>query len=400
MRPGLVAIAGFVLCGCSTPTLNSARHNFYAGRFQQADQSLTSVKIPEQDRVLFLMERGMIRQAEGKYDDSSKDFIDASDLIDQLVTYSVSKGAASWVANDNVENFRGAPFERTLLHAFTANNHMARGDWDNAAVEARRIIKTLNPEQRGDYPDCAYARYLAGFCFEMIDDDSNAALQYRKASDNSTETAVDPNTGHLKPKPPKSTNQTESVSAENLFKDEKRSRDELICFVSIGHAPRPTNDREFAWRQSSAMYATILSNGKVLGRSYNLSDTVELAFTTEQIEAVRKMAKTVGRVIVKEAIADSIEENGNNELLGEFVRFILIGLLEQPDVRAWETLPRWLQVARVPCPPDLTSYDVEFKTANGATLRTLHVEAPIARRRNIFVSFCRDIVTPSVPAVH
>jgi hypothetical protein len=66
--------------------------------------------------------------------------------------------------------------------------------------------------------------------------------------------------------------------------------------------------------------------------------------------------------------------------------------MERPDIRRWETLPRWLQVARVPCPPDLDSFDVVLKTFNGVTIRTIHVEKPITRRRNTFVSFCRDIV--------
>ena len=134
--------------------------------------------------------------------------------------------------------------------------------------------------------------------------------------------------------------------------------------------------------------------GELLGRSYNLADAVELAFTTDQIEAVRKMVKTVGRMVVKEAIADPVERN-QNDALGALVRFVLIGLLERPDVRRWETLPRWLQVARVPCPPNLDRFDVVLKTFNGVTMRTIHVDKPITRRRNTFVSFCRDIVPTS-----
>ena len=64
------------------------------------------------------------------------------------------------------------------------------------------------------------------------------------------------------------------------------------------------------------MYAEIVHQGKLLGRSYNLADTVELAFTTDQIEAVRKMVKTVGRVMVKEAIADAVERNHNEAARG------------------------------------------------------------------------------------
>ena len=76
--------------------------------------------------------------------------------------------------------------ERTLLHAFTAKNHLAQANFENAAVEARRIIESLTPEKKGDYPDDAYSRYMAGFCLEMMDDRSNAELEYRKADSVST----------------------------------------------------------------------------------------------------------------------------------------------------------------------------------------------------------------------
>lgn len=87
----------------------------------------------------------------------------------------MSKGVASWVVNDGVQNFRGAPFERTMVHVMAAKNYLALGEWDDAAAEARRIIKSLEPDIRGEYPEDAYSRYMAGFCLEMIDDDSNAA---------------------------------------------------------------------------------------------------------------------------------------------------------------------------------------------------------------------------------
>jgi len=48
------------------------------------------------------------------------------------------------------------------------------------------------------------------------------------------------------------------------------------------------------------MYAEIYHRGTA-GRSYNLADTASLAFTTDQVEAARKVAKTVSRVVLKEA---------------------------------------------------------------------------------------------------
>jgi len=399
LRPvGLVVLTALIQCGCATPALDSARHNFYIGKYDKANETLDSAKVPENNQVLFDMERGTVRLFAGHYETSARDYIAASDELDKLETYSASKGAASWVVNDSVENFRGTPYERTLLHAFTAKDHLATGNWDDAAVEARRIIKALDPSVRGDYPEDAYSRYMAGFCLEMIDDDSNAAIQYQRASERLSGIKVDENTGHILPAPdkPTDTNALEVVT-EPAPSNEKPWPHELVCFVLIGRSARGSDIWEQNWQPGQPMYAEIYCKGELLGRSYNLADTVDLAYTTDQIEAVRKMIKTVGRVMVKEAIASSLEAN-DNELLGSLVRFVLIGLLERPDVRRWETLPRWLQVARVPCPPDLENFDVVLKTFNGVTIRTIHVEKPISRRRNTFVSFCRDII-PAANAV-
>ena len=113
------------------------------------------------DEVLILMERGMARQVAGDFEASSEDLLRAIDRLEELETYSLSKGGATWVVNDTMQNFRGKPFERTLLHAFAALNFLALGQWEDAAVEARRLNETVSPDMRGDYPDEPFSRYVA-----------------------------------------------------------------------------------------------------------------------------------------------------------------------------------------------------------------------------------------------
>lgn len=373
--------------GCATGGLDAGRTQFYSGQFEKAEQSMNKVDPPAKAKVLFHMERGMVRQASGKYADSSSDFIAAFDLLEKMTTISVTEDTASMVINDSVQDFRGAPYERTLLHAFTAKNHLAVANFENAAVEARRIINSLSPEAKGDYPDDAYSRYMAGFCLEMIDDRSNASLQYRKADELTSMTKIDDRTGRLALK-----ERDDSVTNAVVFTappiDTAPWANELVCFILAGRSPH--GETVYKPYSGSETHAEIQHQGKVLGRSYILTDTVDLAFTTEQKEALRKMVKTAARIAAKEAIAYQVEQN--DELLGALVRLILIGILEQPDVRRWETLPRWLEVARVPCPPDLKEFDVVYKNAHGVETRRIHVTQPIARRRNTYVSFCRDIV--------
>lgn len=380
---GAVAGAAVLLAACATRSLNAARQDFYAGRFAQANQVLDR-SAPSTDRVLFLMERGTIRLFLGDYTNSAGDLISAYDRLEELQTYSASRGSASMVVNDTVKDYRGFPYERTLLHAFTAKNHLALGDWEKAAVEARRTLDSLSPEVLGDYPDNPYARYLAGLCLELAGDRSNAELQYRRAGEATEHVGIDPATGRIGPRD--GTNAAPRI-------DDRPWPAELVCFVMMGRAPQGQATWSADWASQHAAHADILVDGAVAGRSYTLTDVLDVAFTTDQKEAAKKMVKTVARIAVKESIAHQIEKD--NELLGELVRFVLIGLLEKPDTRRWETLPRLLQVARVPCPPDLKEYTVVFRAANGAELGRIRIDQPLQQKDRTFVSFCRDL--PATP---
>ncbi len=398
-RPALLAAALLppLLSGCSTP-LAGARQNFYAGRLPQAEASLTNVVPRPKDKVLFLMERGTIRQQRGDYAASSRDYIAASDEIERLWTVSVSKGAASFVINDSVQDFRGAPYERTLLEIFNAHNYLAQGDWDNAAVGARRAIRSLEPDHRGDYPEDAYSRYVAGLCLALIDDDSNAAIQYRRAGELAKTVAIDPLSGRFSAKPLVVTNATKNTEVSLLSPLQPvaggSNTAELVCLVLTGRAPPGDADPALVRSFSRPLYAELRHQGKLLGRSQLLTDTGELARQTAEKQALVNAIKTGIRIGLRAALAAWAEQQHSG--LGDLV-FSALMALEDPDVRRWETLPQHLQVARVPCPPDLKEFDVVFKASGGVTVRTQHVMQGLQRRRNIFVAIVRDL-TPVAPS--
>lgn len=362
-----------LLSGCGTPNLDAGRASFYRGRLDEAVQVLSPSKIPDTDRVLYLMERGMARQLGGDYAESASDFIEAADVLMDHERISISRGGASYVINDSVQSFKGAPFERSLLHAFTAKNHLARGIWDNGAVEARRLLDVVEPEQRGDYPEDAYSRYMTGFCFEMIDDLSNAARQYEAADKLAPNVEIDV-LGRLSAVP-------------GAKRAAVQPRAELVCFVLAGRA----RSRGVGGHASAQpVYAEIRHAGSVLGRSHVLTDTVTMSHKSDEVEAGRESIKTLTRIAIKESIAQTLEAEQDG--LGDVARIILFGLLEQPDNRRWETLPRWLSVARVPCPEDLGEFEVVFRRASGGIVKSIRMPRPQSRRRNTYIAFCRDIV--------
>jgi tetratricopeptide (TPR) repeat protein len=381
--------------GCATPALHRARHDFYRGRVGDAERVLADSE-PGNDRALVLMERGTVRQALGEFDASADDFIDAYEELVRLETVRLSQETASFVVNDAVRDFRGFPYERTLLHAMTALSHLARGDRESAAIEARRLLASLSPEKRGDYPEDAFSRYLAGFCFEALDDPSNATLQYRKAADLARGLSIDAETGFIRPAP--STNGA-AAAIETALRPGPAAADlesEIVCFVLIGRGPSGGRIDAAPPSPLSAPYAELYAGGRRLGRSYPLADTHELALESTRKQAVGKAAKTVTRVVVKDAVADAVVEE--NEALGELLRFILIGLLERPDVRRWETLPRYFQVLRARGPSDPEDLEVVFRTPSGGSFLRRAPSAPLHRYRNIAFTFCRDLAPGPGPA--
>ncbi len=382
LHRSLAALAGVVLLsGCATVPLDAARRDFYNGQLDQAEAHLAEVDPQGKDRALVLMERGTIRQARGDFEASSADFIAAQDMVQAFETYSLSKGATSLVINDSVMNFAGAPYERTLLHAMTALNHLSIGHWDNAAVEARRMIQKFGPFAEAEFPEDAFTRYVAGFSLEMIDDFSNAAIQYRKADELAPHLLID-EAGRIAPAPI-STNQTETATA--LL---PRPDHELVCFVLLDRSPREDTYLRGGGFLAGNVYAELYTTeGGYLGRSYGLADTYDLAYRTQQRLATLKAAKTAGRIVLKEVIASAAEHSTDSQVLGDLIRFILIGLLEQPDTRRWETLPQRLHVARVQAPPDIGQFRLTVNSFGG---RSYSIRKPIQRRAHVTVSVFRD----------
>jgi hypothetical protein len=362
-RPRIFLMAGLALwlgAGCATVPLDRALGNFNRGNLDAADKDLAS--IPDgPDAVRHLMDRGMIHHLRHDYTASTADWARAIKLEEALDTHSISKAGTSMLINDSTLAFRGHPYERTYLHVFQARNYLAQGLWDDAAVEARNII--YRQEHLNGFPDDAYSRYLAGLCLAVSGDDSGAAFQYRLADALLPELSINPSTGTFGPDA--QTNATPTPDPGQY---------ELVCLVDI---------------DSGGNLATpdIYAGGKFLGSARVLTDTMTLAATSQEKMAARKMAKSVARIALKEGIAAVVA--AHNEDLGDMVRVLLFSM-EVPDERAWETLPHLLAVARVPCPPDLQTFDVVFRNHYGRGPGRITVSGPLVRRDRTFFAFCRD----------
>jgi Flp pilus assembly protein TadD len=361
---GLLLMLLILVTGCATTVpIDTARRNFSNGELEAADQSLAELP-HDQNAVMNLMERGMIRHLRRDFTNSTADWLTAVRLEKELETHSITKAGASMVVNDSALAFRGYPYERTYLHVYLAKNYLAIGAWEDAGVEARSIAYQL--EKLDGFPDDAFSHYLTGFCLELNGDDSNAARQYREVAKLAPDCGIDPATGRFPP-PNISTNRPPIPGPRGP---------ELVCFLDF-------DGQSGIIPQTAEIYA----NGKLLGTSRTLTTMFQLQSDSLDRMATRHAAKTLSRLAFKWALF--IAASSRDENLGLLTGLLLLAM-ENDDQRRWETLPAKLAVARVPCPPDLKEFEVVFKGFSGQTVSRMTVTTPLHQKDRISVSLCRN----------
>ncbi len=140
----------------------------------------------ENQRLLFLLDSGMINLICGNHAASNEFFHRAEDLAVELWTKSLSKEAASLLTNDFTIPYAGEEFEAVLINLFSAINYIKLGDLDEALVEFRRLdanLRAINDkyEKKNVYKEDAFARYLSGILYEADNSPDEAFIDYYKS---------------------------------------------------------------------------------------------------------------------------------------------------------------------------------------------------------------------------
>ncbi len=352
--PALLSVTMLTGAGCASSGLNQSRRDYYSQDFESAANQLSEKPGPRRNEVLVRMERGMVWQTAGQHDLALRDWLDAQDLIRELDYIRLSEKTTSLLINDSTQTYTGWPYERALMHVFTAKSFFAKSDWRSAAVEARVLAYGL--EDLNGFPDDPYTRYVAALAFEMIRDFNGSRIEFTKADELLPDFRIDPQTGAITP-------------GTNAPPQQTAPQQELILLVGIGRAPAfNMGPPGINARWGANPYVEIRRGNQVLGRSYSFNTTTALSHATQQRIATLQTAKTVTRIIAKEAISQAVEEQ--NLLLGGVLRILLFAV-ESPDTRSWQTLPNWLQVARIPLPDDRDKIEILLKSSRGPVIKRI-----------------------------
>jgi len=182
--------AGLLLCaGCSRVNLDIVGFHDAVGTGNYEGALTTLEKRWDEDDVAVMLNRGLLLESLGRYDESNQVFAKAEEVIDDLYTRSLSKEALSLVTNDTALDYRPPPFESAYIPYFRAWNYLQLGEKDEVLVEARKVderlkyLATTCPDRDGACAHHVFLRYFSGLLFEWGGEYNDAYVAYRLADE-------------------------------------------------------------------------------------------------------------------------------------------------------------------------------------------------------------------------
>ena len=363
----LVATSALTAIGCaSSAAIERARGDFRSGNPDAALQVLASDKVAERDRLVALMEGGLIAQSAGRIDDSIRQLREAAELIERIDAVYVGEQGAALVVNDRVTRYRGEYAERLWIRTVQMLNYLVLGDWQGAAVEARQAIEVF--ERYGEpLAGDVFTRALLARVLDAAGDPGAAAIEYGYAFERSggqSSVAALARPAALRAGRPEDVKRYDEVlsraTAEVARAATPRSgQGSLLLVVATGQVPPKRAGNLFLapdLRISFPYYPDYVRSAfgdtlevRVDGERAAMAPIVTRLGTVAEASlaarAKQVAARQTLRAVTKQGIGAAASKE--NEALGVLVGAALM-LLEEADTRSWQTLPgRWALVEQV-----------------------------------------------------
>ncbi len=376
----LVFVAG---CAGHRQTLDACYASARAGDYEKALDGLRGSRLAESEgnRLLFLMEKGLLLHLQGEYRQSNIVLEEADHLAAELYTRSLSAESLSFITNDGVIPYAGADYESVYLNYYKALNFLALGDLESARVEARKVDEKLNwftdtYGGRNVFKENAFLRLLTGLIYEAEGDPNNAFIAYRlslqayRAYQQKYEVAVPHQLwGRLLVSARRTgfTEEYERYLEEALLAEAQFEEAETLIAVIIDYGFIPVK-REVAVvvpteqgfpvklalpqfenrpRPKGTPLVSVGTGAAV--RPERVEDVGVIARRSLEDKHGRIMAKVVARAVAKQVAARRAEKEFG-PLAGVLAQMTAL-ITEEADLRSWSLLPDHVLLALVPVSP-------------------------------------------------
>lgn len=420
----------YFISGCA-PVIDykSASRMLATRDCEGAKQILSQDKYGSKNRMLFLMDSGILNMQCGHYKKAVDFFSKASELGDELWTESISSQTLSFLTNDLALPYAGEDFERVMLPLFSGLCYMKLNRYDEALVDFKRLDIMLGEmnsryDSKNIYKEDALARYLGGALYETFGKYDDAFIDYYKAfriyrdyqrdygmkiPDFAAQDLINAGkkSGRLK--------EAIELMGEDYYKSVKpldtAGKGKVVYITFAGSSPVKHDDRimlpshvgpitvAFPIMRPSSIPcrpSNILIQGA--DQSYNARlETAEsinsIAMKNLEDRRARYIAKAIARATAKQVVIHQIgtrstDHEGTRNLIKIFLNILNI-FLEQADTRSWRTLPGEIMISRFYLPqgtysikshscPTVADYDRKVEIVPGATTFIVN-ETAVAR---------------------
>jgi len=416
-----VCLAALAACATFSDTTKSTERSLAQQQPKLALVEYEKLKPSGGDRVLHLMNKGMLLRMAGDYEQSTRALEEAKTLIDNLRAVSLREQALSIVVNDASKSFIGEDFEQVMVHAYLALNYLERQQLEAARVEALQIDVLLRQMAEGSdspYVEDAFARYLTGIVYEDQREWSDAMIAYRKAYE-TYQGQLDrfgvalPETlkhdlirladrmqlAQEAARYRKAFGITDTPSAAALL-----DRGEIILTVHAGLAPvkrenaatvlNPGTGRmlrlalpQYRPRAQPFSYARVSVDKQSATTSRVVSvDAIAMKSLESRMPAIT--ARALARMIAKDSVAKAAagdQRSGGQALAGLLVNIAAVAA-ERADTRSWFTLPGEIHLARISLPPGNYRGRIEFHGSGGGVLQSSEFQIALGKGEKRYLS--------------
>jgi len=416
-------------CATFSDTIQSTERGLAQQQPKAALAAYEKVKPAPADRVLYLMNKGMLLRMSGDYAESTRTLEQAKQGIEELRALSLREQALSIAVNDATKSFIGEDFERVMVNNYLALNYLEGGQLDAARVEALQVDLLLREKAQkiaaaSPYAEDAFARYLSGIVYEDEGEWSDAMIAYRKAYEaykkqlKSFSVAMPETLKHDLIRLADRMGLAEEAKRyreefkidQTLSEAELLDRGEIILTVHAGLAPikrersttvpNPATGRilrialpQYRSRAQPLAYAS-LSSDSASAKTSRVENIDAIAVKTLDAEMPLITARAIARMAAKDTVAAAAGSGGSSGNSSANTTAALLGLAvnvagvltERADTRSWFTLPGEIHLARLALPPGDYKLKIELRGRDERVLDTSEIKIAIRKGEKKYVS--------------